>query len=370
MRIGIFPVMAGRNAGGPETYEHSLIRQLATVDETTEFHVFCFNRAAAESFRVDKSNWNFDALGDSFRPWSMSVNLPIALVKNRIDLLHATYMPPPISPVDYVFTLHCSSPFVQPQLYPPLVRWRIKALFAIGMRRARHILCVSQDVLNLAADYYKVSRDRMSVVYNGVGEHFKLVDESDRAPILKRLGVSGRYILFTGRFEPRKNVVRILEAFHAYRHETHNSEMKLVLAGNMTWAKAAVAETIHRLQLAKHVVLPGHVANEDLPALYSGAEFFVFPSLWEGFGIPIVEAMACGTPVITSNVSSLPEIAGDAALLVDPYSVDAITDAMLRISQDSNLCQSLRQRGFERARQFSWRQNAQQTLAVYRKLAS
>src|SRR5215510_6401699 len=110
MRIGIFPIMAGRNAGGPETYEHALVRQLATLDETTDFHVFCFNRAAAESFRINKSNWTFNAIGSSFRPWSMSVTLPMALSKNRLDLLHATYMPPPISPIDYVFTLHCSSP--------------------------------------------------------------------------------------------------------------------------------------------------------------------------------------------------------------------------------------------------------------------
>lgn len=369
MRIGIFVIMAGRNAGGPETYEHHLVRQLAALDAENRYTVFCFSRRAVESFQVTQPNFHFVVLPFRFRPLSMSVSLPWLLKAHRIDLLHSTLMPPLYSPVDQIFTLHCSSMFVCPEVYPRLVRWRLKALTYAGMRQSRHILCVSQNVLDLAAEHYRVPRERMSVVYNGVGAHFKPVAAEDRQRLLERLGIHGPYLLFTGRIEPRKNVVRILEAFQLFRQQGHQ-DVKLVLAGNKTWAKTEVESTVQRLRLAPHLVFPGHVANQDLPTLYSGAEMLVFPSLWEGFGLPVVEAMACGTSVVTSNLSSLPEIAGEAAVYVDPHSVEDIAAGMQRIQQDRQLAESLRELGFERARRFSWRTNAETTLALYRRLGS
>lgn len=369
MRIGIFVIMAGRNAGGPETYEHSLVRQLAVFDHDNEYQIFCFNQRAADSFGVVQPNIHYRILPLPFRPLSMSLSLPIALKTNRIDLMHATLMPPPYSPVKYVFTLHCSSMFIHPEQIPPPIRWRLKALVYAGVHQARHVMCVSQNVLDLAVDYYKVPREKMSVMYNGVGEHFRPVPEQERLPLLARLGINGRYLLFLGRFEQRKNVARILEAFHIYRNE-HDRDVTLVLAGNKTWAKTEVEATIDRLKLAPHLVLPGHVPNADLPALYSGAEMLIFPSLWEGFGLPVVEAMACGTPVLTSNLSSLPEIAGGAAVLVDPYSISAIVDGMQKIATEGELRARLFSLGIERAKLFSWRRNAEQTVSIYRKFVS
>lgn len=367
MHIGIFVIMAGRAAGGPETYDHSLVRQLAQLDSDTEYTVFCFDKRAADSFRVDQPNFRYRVLPGLVRPISMTFGLPWSMTTSGIDLMHATLMPPPWSPKRYLFTLHCSSMFMHPEQIPPLIRWRLQALVYVGVRQAQHVFCVSQNVLDLATDYYKIPRERMSVLYNGVGEHFRPISLTERAPLLERWGIHGKYLLFAGRFEQRKNVPRILEAFHIYRNEI-DKDVKLVLAGNKTWAKTEVEATIDRLGLAPYLVLPGHIANEQLPALYSGAEMLVFPSLWEGFGLPVVEAMACGTPVLTSNLSSLPEIAGDAAVLVDPYSVPSIVDAMKRIGSDELLREQLKAAGLERAKQFTWRANAQRTLQMYREL--
>ncbi len=361
--------MAGRGAGGPETYDHSLVRNLALLDQENEYQVFCFDQRATDSFEVSQPNVQYKILPFKLRPLSMTFSLPWALKANQVDLMHATLMPPPYSPKKYVFSLHCSSMFMRPEQIPRAIRWRLKALTYTGVHHAQHVLCVSQNVLDLAVEYYKVPRDRFSVMYNGVGEHFVPIPESQRTAYLESLGIHGRFLLFAGRFERRKNVPRILEAFHIYRNEV-DRDVKLVLAGNSTWAKSEVESTIKRLGLGPHLILPGHIPNEHLPALYSGAEMLVFPSLWEGFGLPVVESMACGTPVVTSNLSSLPEIAGDAALLVDPRSVPEIVDAMQSISRDAELRSRLCRAGLERAKLFSWRRNAEQTLAIYRTVAS
>jgi glycosyltransferase involved in cell wall biosynthesis len=298
----------------------------------------------------------------------MSLSLPWQLRARRVDLLHAAYIAPPWSPVDHAFTLHCSSPFVRPELFPPLIRARLRTLIWRGLRSARHVICVSQNVLDLAVEHYGTPRDRLSVIHNGVGAHFRPVPEAERRAVAAAAGVDGPYALFAGRFEPRKNMLRVIEAFDVFRREVA-PEMRLVLAGRRTWQGDAVGELIRRLDLGRHVHEIGHVPNRELPEWYAGAEMFVFPSLWEGFGLPVVEAMACGTPVVTSNLSSLPEVAGGAALLVDPNSVPAIAGAMERLHRDAALRGRLRAAGLERATAFSWRRNAEQTLALYRRLA-
>lgn len=366
MRIALFVVMAGRNAGGPETYEHALVRNLATLDKETDYRVFCFTERAARSFDLEQANMSYTVLGNKSRILATSLGLPMALKSQCIDLMHATFVPPPFSPVDYVFTLHDSGMFLRPELYPPLIRWRLKALVCQGLRQARHILCVSQNVADYAADYHKIPRERLSVTYNAVSAHFVPTNAAAQANVLARYKIPQPYFLFAGRLEPRKNVVRLLEAFDMIRREV-NPDLRLVLAGNKTWARRAVDQTIERLGLHTHVIETGYVADADLPALFGGAQAFVFPSLWEGFGIPVVEAMACGTPVLTSNLSSLPEIAGGAAVLVDPLRVEDIARGMERLAGEPELRAALSAQGLERAKDFSWRRTAELTHAAYKR---
>ena len=369
MQIGIFVVMAGRNAGGPETYEHSLVRNMAELDQTNEYCILCLSQQAANSFRLSRPNFRYRVLWPKSRILSMSLGLPWVLKKEGVELLHAAYVAPPFVPVNYLFTLHCSSTFIHPEFYPPTVRLRLNSLINNAIKYAKHIICVSQHVMESVIEHYGISQERMSVVHNGIGKNFRPVESSEYSRILSRYDIKDDYMLFVGRFEPRKNITRILEAFNIYRHEVDN-KTKLVLAGNKTWSRKEVDETISRLDLASHILEIGHVDNDDLPALYSGTKAFIFPSLWEGFGIPVIEAMACGAPVLTSNLSALPEIAGNAALLVDPYSVTDIAAGMQRIVGETSLRSQLRQRGLVRAQEFSWQKTAQETFTVYNKLVT
>jgi len=363
-------VMAGRQAGGPETYEHNLVRAIAEADQETDYHVYCLSEQARQSFALRQDNIHFHVLRPAARWISIPVTLPLTLMRDRPDLLHATFTPPPLAPVDYVFTHHCFSTFAHPEFYDPAVLWRLNKLIVRGLEHARHILCVSENVRDLTAEKFGIPLEKMSVVYNGISPVFRPVPPAEaRAALAQRHGIDGPYLLYAGNLQARKNIIRLLEAYALFRREVTDAP-QLVLVGRRTRRSEGIDEALDRLRLRDHVRELGHLPNEDLPLIYSGAEQFVFPSLWEGFGIPVVEAMACGTPVVTSNLSSLPEVCGGAAVLVDPYSVEDIAAGMHRLFTDAGLQQDLHTRGLARAAQFTWERTARETLAVYRRLTA
>jgi glycosyltransferase involved in cell wall biosynthesis len=367
VRIGVFVAMAGRQSGGPETYERCLLRALLDLDRENEYHVFCLTRGARDSFRIERDNLRFHVLFPRQRWISTLTSLPLSMIANKVDLLHATVVPPPFSPRDYVFTMHCFSNFVHPELYPPVIRLPLNHSIVTGLRKSRLILCVSENVRDLVVERFGIPREKLLVTYNGVGEEFRpLPADEARTVVAERYGVRGPYVLFVGQLKARKNVIRIIEAFGQVRHELHRPELKLVLAGRRIWTSEGIDEAIDRHKLRAQVVELGHVEHEDLPVVYSGAEVLLFPSLWEGFGIPVIEAMACGVPVVTSNLSCLPEVAGGGAVLVDPYSVEDIAAGTFRVLSDAGLREELRRKGFERARQLTWKRAAEQTVAAYR----
>lgn len=367
LSVGIFLVMTGRQAGGPETYERGLVEGLARLaDPELDCRTYALAGNAPSLLPAPGARLHHTVLKPSWRVLSTAVSLPLALLRDGVQLMHAPFTPPPVSSRPYVFTHHCFSTFNHPEFYDPAILLRLNALLKKGLRSARRTICVSRCTLEMTADLFKLDRSRMHVVYNGVGEQFKPVPAAQaRAEVTQVFGLDGPYFLFVGKLESRKNVVRILEAFDRFRREA-GDPVKLVLAGRRTHLTEGVEETIRACGMADAVVEIGYVPDETLPALYSAAQALVFPTLWEGFGIPVIEAMACGTPVITSNLSSLPEVAGDAALLVDPYSVDDIGAAMLRLWREPALAAGLSARGLVNAQRFSWDITARQTLAVYR----
>jgi glycosyltransferase involved in cell wall biosynthesis len=202
------------------------------------------------------------------------------------------------------------------------------------------------------------------VVYPGYDQTiFQPVrDEGVIEAVKARYGIAGDYALFVGTLQPRKNLIRLIEAFSNFRFPI--SDFRLVIAGKKGWLYQEIFRWVEELGLEKKVVFTGYVPEGDLPVLLSGARLFVFPSLYEGFGLPVLEAMACGTPVVCSNASSLPEVAGDAAVLVDPQDVEGLAAAMERVLGDEELRAELIVRGFEQARKFSWERCARETLDV------
>jgi glycosyltransferase involved in cell wall biosynthesis len=370
MRIGLFAGSAGSNSGGPERYETELVRTLAAIDKVNEYEIFCLFGGGPTTIGVTQDNFRYHTLWPRYRPISMLTSLPVALLRHRLDVLHATFVPPPISPHRYAFTLVCSSMFEYPEAYPPAIRLRLRGLMGLAVRRAELIICVSRHIEDVIRERFAIAPERTAVVYLAASRQFRPIPEPEcRAFLQRRYGIDGQYFLFSGRWEPRKNLVRILQAFDRFRRDTRLPH-KLVLTGKQTWAARDVEDAIHKYHLADAIIDLGKSPVDELPYLYAGAAALVYPSLWEGFGLPLVEAMSAGTPVITANNTSMAEIGGDAALLVDPLSVEQIAAAMHRIATDPTLCGLLRDRGLQRAAAFGWETTARQTLAAYQRLGN
>ena len=368
MRIGVLVLMAGREAGGPETYEVEMLRALAAIDRDNEYVVYCTGEEAPRAIGVVQDNFRYSVLSPRSRAISLTVSLPAQLMRDGVDFLHSTFTPPPFAVRPEMLTMHCLSSFVHPEFYSPLIAWRLNNLLRIGMRRAKCVLCVSQSTADDVHNRFGVERDRLAVAYNGVSPKFSPVDPSTASALVRdRLGIDGPYALFVGKLEPRKNVMRLLEAFARFKRDTR-SDTRLLLAGNRTKVTPAIERQIAELGIADAVIQPGYVPSELLTPLYGAARMFLLPSLWEGFGIPIVEAMACGTPVLTSNVTCLPEIAGDAAVIVDPHSADSIAGGIARLDASQELRDTLSERGLARAGMFTWDNSARCTRAAYERM--
>lgn len=364
-RIGLFFGSAGSNSGGPERYETELLRGLAAADSTNAYEVFCLFEGGPKKIGVTAPNVRYHVLQPQIRPLAMMTSLPLALRRHALDVLHATFLPPPLSPHPYMFTLVCSSMFERPDFYPPLIRARLLFLMGLAMKKSKLIVCISRHIKECIQERFGIAEERLAVVHLAASDRFVPIERASCAAFLKeRYGIEGRYLLFSGRWERRKNIARILEAFDIFRRESR-SGVKLVLTGERTWAAREAEEIIRTRDLAPDLVDVGKSPVDELPYLYAGAEALVYPSLWEGFGLPIVEAMRAGTPVITSNNTSMKEIGGDAALLVDPNSADEIAAAMHRIVAEPEFAQALRTRGLVRGQDFSWESTARQTMAAH-----
>jgi glycosyltransferase involved in cell wall biosynthesis len=371
MKMGLFVAMIGRKAGGPETYEANLIRALLRIDRRNEYHVYFTQREARRQFDTHDAQLTSHVLWPPIRSLGIALGLPLQLLAQRVDLVHATFIPPLYSPKGYVLTMHDTSMFDHPEFYHPDHLRRLRRLIPLGIKRARLIVCVSQHTRDMVAERFGVPDERLCVVHHGVGDQFRPQGEDAITRVSRdKYGIRGPYLLFVGQLKTRsKNLLRLLEAFHAVARD-YGDDLKLVLVGRRSWASEGIDATVHRLGLEQRVIELGHVADAELPALYSGARALVFPSLVEGFGFPVVEAMACGTPVVTSTAYCLPEIAGGAAVLVDPLSVDAIASGMLSVLRDNGLADSLRRRGTRRAGDFTWDAAGRKTLEAYERAHS
>ncbi len=251
--------------------------------------------------------------------------------------------------------------------YPDAVQGpmlRILSSLADQVHSSDRVLVVSEATKQDLIRYCRVDSQKVRVIYNGVSERFHPLSGSLEA-VRERYGLPKRFVLFVGTVEPRKNLARLVEAFN---HAAGRIEQSLVVVGAKGWKTSPIYQEISRSPVRDRIHVAGFVPDEDLPAVYNLADAFMYPSLYEGFGIPVVEAMACGIPVVTSDVSSLPEVAGDAALLVDPLDTARLAEAMERIVHDHAMRAALRAKGLERAKRFSWDASAAQVVQCFREL--
>jgi glycosyltransferase involved in cell wall biosynthesis len=362
MKIGLFALETGRNVGGLEIYETNLIRALARIDQTNQYSIFCLDPIVPQKLQINAPNFQFHVLrANRFK--GVAWDAPCAMRREKIDLFHAIFVPPPFTRIPYAFTMHGSEVLARPDFYPLPLRWRIQFLFRRAIKHARLILCVSNYVRDYLEKQHRVPADRLATIYPGC-DFAPVPTELARSKVEREFNLRARYILSVGRIEPRKNPIAVLRAYDAFRRSTANPP-KLCFAGMKTWSAKDFDRTVRELSLAPFIVELSHVPHESLPALYSAAEFTVFASLWEGFGLPAVEAMACGSPLITSNNTSLPEITAGAALLVDALSIESISAAMLSLHENASLRIELKHKGMKQAGKFTWDETARQCLRGY-----
>jgi glycosyltransferase involved in cell wall biosynthesis len=261
-----------------------------------------------------------------------------------------------------------------PDVFPQLARAKTKAMLNMAVSRADKLIAVSASTKKDLCEIFKCPEDKVQVIYSGYDARLSEKSVMPRGDVLKRYGMveGDKYMLFLGTIEPLKNITRLMEAFAAFKKRflttEKNFNYKLVLAGKRGWLAAEYKRLAKDLEIEKEVIFTGYIVGDNLVPLFSQADFFVMPSLYEGFGTTVLEAFATGVPAILSNVSSIPEIAGDAARLVNPLDVKEITDAMFQFSQDENLKNSYREKGHAQVEKFNWEKTARETLELYKSL--
>lgn len=310
-----------------------------------------------------------------YKPWRMAVwaghlaGASFGRLLPDAGLFHATeHLLPPLRGVPTVLTVHDLIFRRYPQHHKPLNRWYLNATLPLFCRRADHIIAVSEQTKRDVLAAYAVPASKITVVYEAADARFAPQPAGRVAEARRRYRLPDRYLLFVGTIEPRKNLGQALTVFERLYAERLTDA--LVIVGKRGWLYDAFFSRLAQSPARQAVLFPGFVPDADLPAVYAGAQALVFPSEFEGFGLPVLEAMACATPVVCSNSSSLPEVAGDAALLVDPADADALAAALRRILTEPDLAAELTRRGLIQAGRFSWQRAAAETLAVYRQVTA
>jgi glycosyltransferase involved in cell wall biosynthesis len=355
---------------GIGTYIRNLLRHLARMDRETEYVLLCQEKDRQVGPSLGE---NFRSVVDTSPPYSVreQVSVPLALSRAHVDLFHAPhYVLPPLARCRSVVTIHDCIHLRFPQYLPHrFALGYARGSLWLATRVSNRILTVSEASKRDILQFFDVPADKISVIYNGIDDRFwSEPSEAEVVRVRERFQLEGDFVLYAGNVKPHKNLERLIDAFHAVR-QSGLDHLKLVVIGDEISKYAGLRRAVHRYNLHKYVRFLGYMPDETLAVMYRLARVFVFPSLYEGFGLPPLEAMASGTPVVTSNVSSLPEVVGDAAVLVDPYDAGSIADGIRRVLSEPGLRTQLREAGFARAAEFSWERSVKQIRGIYADVA-
>jgi len=351
---------------GIGTYIRNLLRQLARLDRQTEFVLFC---RPADEESLGSLGENFRAVPETAASYSVAeqLRIPLAVRREAVTLFHAPhYVLPPLVTCRSVVTIHDCIHLMFPQYLPNrMALVYARTSITLAARRATRVLTVSESSKRDILRFVDIPADKIDVIYNAYDERFGIEPrEEDVVRVRERYQLHDEFVLYAGNVKPHKNLERLIEAFDLVR-KRGLEHLKLVLIGDEISKYAALRRAVCSHQLHKYVRFLGYLPEATLAVMYRLAGVFVFPSLYEGFGLPPLEAMASGTPVVTSNVSSLPEVAGDAAVLVDPYDPQSIAGGIERVLCDESLRRELRAKGLARAKQFSWETSVRRVREIY-----
>ncbi len=375
MRIAIDLSPAVHQKAGLGRYARTLAEHLTALDHGNEYIAFAYGSPAQDALppslrALPRANIPLDV-----RPWRMGVWLAHALGVSldralpSVDIFHATeHLLPPLKNAKSVFTLHDLIFQFFPEFHLPLNRWFLRNAMPHFLRRADAIIAVSECTKWDAVRLYRVPPEKITVIYEGVNPALRpATDPNVIAAARARYAHNQPFLLFLGTIEPRKNIPALVDALQALR--ARGFSHRLLIAGRRGWLYQDVFEHVRQAGMESEVDFLDYVPDVDLPALFAACDAFVFPSLYEGFGLPPLEAMACGAPVVCSNTSSLPEVVGEAALGVNPRDPGEIAAAVERVIHDERLRAELRAKGLVQAAKFSWERAARETIAVYERVS-
>ncbi|MFC1959428.1 glycosyltransferase family 4 protein [Chloroflexota bacterium] len=376
--IGIDYTPAYEQGGGIGRYVRELVTALAKEDTNTHYKLFVAGVDAPEKLPDlpgENFSWHTTRVTPRWlaRLWHRAnIPYPVEQLLGDITLFHATdfVLPPTRHDTRTLVTVHDLSFVHVPETAEPRLKKYLDVMVPRSVKKADHILADSAATKADLVTLYNTPSDKITILLSGVDPHFRPIEDTQQqTAVREKYGLGTWPYLFTiGTVQPRKNYTRMCEAL-AIMH-TSTPDLHLVIAGGKGWLEDPIHETVQRLQLGQHVHFIGFADDQDLPALYSAAAAVPYVSLYEGFGLPVLEAMACGTPVIASNLSSIPEVAGNAALLVDPTDSAAIATAIQTVLDKPMLQKQLIDSGYQQARQFTWQKSAQNLLQVYRQVTT
>ena len=371
MHIAIDAHSVGTGLAGNETYITNLIEALAELDRVNRYTLYVTKRTAVERYQ---NRWPQVDVRLTL-PHTPLVRIPVTLVtelrRRPVDLLHVQYTAPPFAPCPVVATIHDISFEHLPHTFTRRSRMQLRFTVRQTIHKAAHIIAPSEYSRADLIQTYGLRPERVSLIPLAAASHFAPATEEQIERVRRKYQIEPDYILAVGSIQPRKNLVRLIKAYASLRRERPQAKLpQLVLVGKRGWLYEETLRAVGDERVSEHTIFTGYVPETDLPALYTAALCFVYPSYFEGFGLPPLEAMQCGTPVIAGEQTSLPETVGDAGLLVDPYDESSIARGIARLIDDPGLRARLRARGLERACMFSWSETARLTLGVYERVVA
>ena len=364
MKIGLDGNEANiENRVGSGKYVYELIKQFSQ-NKKYEFEVFLKQNPLSDLPKETK-NFKYNVFGPKFLWTQFALPMHLTFGKRPDLFFSMSHYGPRFSPVPYVITIFDLSYLHYPELFRKNDLYQLTNWTKYSIKNSKHIFAISKSTKEDIIKNYGVDPSKITVIYIGYDKNlFKPQPKEKIQKVKKMYKVSGDYIIFVGTLQPRKNLERLIESFSRLTHQ-----LQLVIVGRKGWLYDSIFKKVKDLDLEKRVIFTDYVPDNDLPPLICGAEAYVLPSLWEGFGIPVIEAQACGVPVVVSNVSSLPEIVADSGILVDPEKTDSIANGIKK-SLDAKTRTVLVKRGFENAKRFSWEKCAKETLTILEKVAT
>jgi glycosyltransferase involved in cell wall biosynthesis len=355
----------GYRSAGSSWYIYNMLCHLPIAAPELQYTAFLHDPrfSPPQGMGIRRSSWS-TVLPSRRIAWEQLV-APVALRRERVDLLHAmAFVAPVLSPCPTIVTVFDLSFLLFPEAFKPANRLYLRLMARLSVQRAARVITISSSTQRDVMAWLGAPAERVRTVYCGVDPHFHPLPMAEVDAFRRARGLPERFIFFLGTIEPRKNVLRLVDAF-ADLIALDLKDLHLIVAGGRGWLSEPVFARVEELGLEDRVHFPGYVPEEEKRLWYNAATCFCFPSLYEGFGLPPLEAMACGVPVIASNVSSLPEVVGDAGITVSPEDRAALTGALHRLLVDPALRKELAARGLARARRFSWTEAARETADIY-----